>query len=95
MTERVLLGGDYHPSQSGSPSPSPTGTGGSPSSSPSQSGGSPSPSPTGTGSATCKIKYTKTVAAGGTVSFGFQGTWTTNDANPAGFTLSGSSCTAG
>ena len=61
---------------------------------PSQSG-SPSPSPTGTGSATCKIKYTKTVAAGGTVSFGFQGTWTTNDANPAGFTLSGSSCTAG
>ena len=39
--------------------------------------------------------YNGAVAAGGTVSFGFQGTWTANDANPAGFTLNGSSCTAG
>jgi hypothetical protein len=33
--------------------------------------------------------------AGGTVQFGFQGTWTSSDANPTSFTLNGSACTTG
>jgi poly(3-hydroxybutyrate) depolymerase len=37
--------------------------------------------------------YNGTVAAGGSTSAGFQGTWTTSDATPASFTLNGATCT--
>jgi cellulase/cellobiase CelA1 len=33
------------------------------------------------------------IAAGGTVSFGFQGTWQASDATPTSFTLNGTACT--
>lgn len=36
--------------------------------------------------------YNATIPPGGNVSFGFQGTWTTNDAAPASFTLNGAVC---
>lgn len=38
------------------------------------------------------MSYNGTIPAGGTVSFGFQGSWTGNDANPTGFTLNGATC---
>jgi hypothetical protein len=38
------------------------------------------------------LSYNGTIAPGATVSFGFQGTWTGNDANPTGFTLNSTSC---
>jgi acetylxylan esterase len=37
--------------------------------------------------------YNGTVAAGGSTSAGFQGTWTSSDATPASFTLNGATCT--
>jgi hypothetical protein len=37
--------------------------------------------------------YNGTVAAGGSTSAGFQGTWTSSDATPASFTLNGAACT--
>ncbi len=37
--------------------------------------------------------YNGTIAAGASVSFGFQGTWTSADAAPAAFTLNGAACT--
>ena len=36
--------------------------------------------------------YNSTIAAGGSTSVGFQGTWTTSDAVPATFTVNGSAC---
>ncbi len=39
--------------------------------------------------------YNATIAPGGNASFGFQGSWTSNDANPTSFTLNGASCAAG
>ncbi|MFI5915208.1 cellulose binding domain-containing protein [Dactylosporangium sp. NPDC051541] len=38
--------------------------------------------------------YNANIPAGGSTSFGFQGSWTSNDANPAAFTLNGIPCTA-
>jgi len=38
------------------------------------------------------MSYNGTIAAGGNVSFGFQGTWTSNDASPTAFTLNGATC---
>jgi cellulase/cellobiase CelA1 len=39
--------------------------------------------------------YNGTIAPGASASFGFQGTWTSNDAVPAAFTLNGRACTTG
>jgi O-glycosyl hydrolase len=39
--------------------------------------------------------YNATIAAGGSVSVGFQGTWTSNDNSPTTFTLNGVPCTTG
>jgi hypothetical protein len=40
------------------------------------------------------VSYDATIpASGGTVSFGFQGTWTTSDSAPTSFTLNGTACT--
>ncbi|WP_290864743.1 cellulose binding domain-containing protein [Hamadaea sp.] len=39
--------------------------------------------------------YNATIPPGGTQSFGFTGTWTSNDASPASFSLNGSVCAAG
>ena len=36
--------------------------------------------------------YNATIAAGGNVSVGFQGTWTSNDTNPASFSVNGTAC---
>ncbi|WP_055588742.1 cellulose binding domain-containing protein [Streptacidiphilus griseoplanus] len=41
------------------------------------------------------LSYNGTIAAGASVSFGFQGTWSGNDAGPTGFTLNGAACTSG
>jgi len=41
------------------------------------------------------VSYNGTIPAGGNTSFGFQGTWTSNDANPTTFTLNGTACTTG
>ncbi|MFF1611947.1 PHB depolymerase family esterase [Amycolatopsis sp. NPDC058278] len=38
------------------------------------------------------VSYNATIAAGGNVQFGLQGTWAANDTNPAAFTLNGSPC---
>jgi acetylxylan esterase len=37
--------------------------------------------------------YDAAISPGGNVSFGFQGTWTTNDTAPASFSLNGTACT--
>jgi hypothetical protein len=37
--------------------------------------------------------YNGTITPGANASFGFQGTWTSNDANPASLTLNGTTCT--
>jgi O-glycosyl hydrolase len=37
--------------------------------------------------------YNGTIAAGGSTSLGFQGTWSTSDAAPTAFTVNGNSCT--
>ncbi len=37
--------------------------------------------------------YNATIAAGGSASLGFQGTWTNSDATPTSFTVNGSTCT--
>ena len=39
--------------------------------------------------------YNGSVAPGSSVSFGFQGTWTSNDADPVAYTLNGSPCSIG
>lgn len=36
--------------------------------------------------------YNAAIAAGSSVSLGFQGTWTSSDAPPATFTLNGAPC---
>jgi hypothetical protein len=41
------------------------------------------------------MSYNAAIQAGGSQSFGFQGTWTSNDANPTGFTLNGAACASG
>jgi hypothetical protein len=37
--------------------------------------------------------YNNTIAAGGNVTLGFQGTWTNSDAAPTAFTVNGATCT--
>jgi hypothetical protein len=37
--------------------------------------------------------YNGAIAAGGSVTVGFQGTWTSSDAAPTSFTLNGATCT--
>jgi cellulase/cellobiase CelA1 len=37
--------------------------------------------------------YDATISPGGSVSFGFQGTWASNDTAPASFSLNGTACT--
>jgi hypothetical protein len=39
--------------------------------------------------------FNGTIAPGGNASFGFQGTWTSSNANPTGYTLNGTACTIG
>lgn len=41
------------------------------------------------------VSYNGTLAPGANTSFGFQGTWSTNDATPTVFTLNGTACTTG
>jgi cellulase/cellobiase CelA1 len=38
------------------------------------------------------VSYDGTISPGGSVSFGFQGTWKNSDAAPASFTLNGTAC---
>jgi cellulase/cellobiase CelA1 len=45
--------------------------------------------------AAASLGYNGAIAAGSSTSFGFQGTWTSNDANPTGFTLNGTTCSTG
>ena len=37
--------------------------------------------------------YNAAISPGGSISFGFQGTWTSNDTAPSGFTVNGTACT--
>ncbi len=39
------------------------------------------------------LSYNGSVGAGGSISFGFQGTWSGSNGNPTGFTLNGTACT--
>jgi Cellulose binding domain len=39
------------------------------------------------------LSYNATIAAGGSQSFGFQGTWAASDASPTSFSLNGTACT--
>ncbi|NUR58378.1 MAG: cellulose-binding protein, partial [Catenulispora sp.] len=39
------------------------------------------------------MTYNASIAPGGNIQFGFQGTWTSNDTSPASFTLNGAACT--
>jgi alpha-galactosidase len=41
------------------------------------------------------VGYNGVIAPGANASFGFQGTWTGNDASPTGFTVNGVACAAG
>jgi cellulase/cellobiase CelA1 len=41
------------------------------------------------------VSYNASIPAGGNVQFGFQGAWTSSDANPTSFTLNGAACTIG
>jgi hypothetical protein len=41
------------------------------------------------------VSYNSTITAGGNVSFGFQGSWTGNDASPTSFRLNGTTCATG
>jgi hypothetical protein len=41
------------------------------------------------------LSYNATLAPAGTASFGFQGTWSSNDATPTAFTLDGAPCSTG
>jgi len=41
------------------------------------------------------VGYNGTIAPGGNTSFGFQGTWTSNDSNPTAFRLNGTACSTG
>jgi acetylxylan esterase len=47
---------------------------------------------TGSAASATNLSYNAAIAPGGNVQFGFQGTWTSNDTNPAAFTLNGTAC---
>lgn len=38
------------------------------------------------------VAYDGSIAPGANTSFGFQGTWTSNDSSPTGFTVNGAAC---
>jgi hypothetical protein len=38
------------------------------------------------------VSYNGSIAPGGNVQFGFQGTWTSNDTSPTAFALNGAAC---
>jgi poly(hydroxyalkanoate) depolymerase family esterase len=46
----------------------------------------------GSAATATNVSYNATIAPGGNVQFGFQGTWTSNDTNPTAFTLNGTAC---
>ena len=48
---------------------------------------------TGTSVTATNLSYNTTIPAGGSQSFGFQGTWTANNTPPASFTVNGAACT--
>jgi hypothetical protein len=41
------------------------------------------------------VSYNAAIPPGGTATFGFQGTWTSNDGNPTAFRLNGTACSVG
>jgi cellulase/cellobiase CelA1 len=47
---------------------------------------------TGSAASATNMSYNATIAPGGNVQFGFQGTWTGNDTNPTAFSLNGNPC---
>ena len=49
-------------------------------------------SQTGEKATLTNASYNGAIAAGGSVSVGFQGTWTSNDTNPASFSVNGTAC---
>ena len=51
------------------------------------------PSQSGENVTITNASYNATIAAGGSTSLGFQGTWTTSDAVPTAFTVNGTVCT--
>ena len=40
-----------------------------------------------------ELEYNATIPAGGSQSFGFQGTWASSDASPTSFSVNGVACT--
>ena len=50
---------------------------------------------TGTAVRVANLGYNATIPTGGTQSLGFQGTWSGTNANPAAFSLNGTTCAAG
>jgi endo-1,4-beta-xylanase len=46
----------------------------------------------GTSVTAVNLSYDATISPGGSTSFGFQGTWTSNDTSPASFSVNGSAC---
>ncbi len=46
----------------------------------------------GTAVTATNVSYNAVIAAGASASFGFQATWTSNDAAPTGFTVNGVPC---
>jgi hypothetical protein len=48
---------------------------------------------TGASVTATNLSYNSTIAAGGSQSFGFQGTWTASDTSPVGFSVNGMACT--
>jgi endo-1,4-beta-xylanase len=47
---------------------------------------------TGASVSLMNVSYNTTIAPGGSQSFGFQETWTSNDTSPASFSLNGMAC---
>lgn len=47
----------------------------------------------GTSVTATNLSYDASIAPGGSQSFGFQGTWTTNDTSPSSFSVNGTTCT--
>ncbi len=48
---------------------------------------------TGTSVTAANLAYNATISSGASQSFGFQGTWNTNDTAPASFSVNGATCT--
>jgi hypothetical protein len=46
----------------------------------------------GSSATATNVAYNASIAAGASVNFGFQGTWSTNDASPTSFALNGTTC---